>query len=126
MATYTYDPSEADTISIIRGLIGDTAVGVSGAQGSAFFADQTITARYGANGSAPLLSAASLLRTWANQITATKPKQRKFGDTEDQKFDPKALTDLASRYEAQAGAGGTWERIEAVDNSLPRFPFGGY
>ena len=124
-ATYNYDPTEADTISLVRGLIGDTSVGVGGLQGSASFADQTITARYAANGTSPALAAASLLRTWANQLI-TQPKSQKFGDWAETLADPKAMLDLAERYEAAAGAGGTWSRVEGKDYSLPRVPLGGW
>lgn len=117
--TVSYDPAEADTISQVRGIIADGVINVA----TAHFQDATITARIAKASGNLNLAAADLLRAWASFITATKPKQRRFGDSEDQIFDPKAMLDRAAFLEANEGLDGVWERIDATSPNFPRMPW---
>lgn len=118
---FTYNDDEHDSVSQIRGLLGDVT-------SPGHFSDETITARYSANQSNAYLAAATLAETWANQLT-TQPAMVKAGGVEKQYpvTQMKDMRELAIRLRGLAGEpDGTWERVEATDWQLPRSPYRGY
>lgn len=113
--TASYDINEADNVSKVRGLIGDTDLT------AVRFADETITARFTLNGSNIYLAAASCLQSLLNAIIAS-PNKLRFADYEQTQNDPKLLQQLIDQLRAQSGLWGNWERYETSDWQLPRWP----
>jgi hypothetical protein len=113
--SFSYDPSEADNISKVRGKIGDTDQTVPR------FQDETITARLLTNNSNPFLAAADLLDTILT-VMSSGPSEVKFADYQEKQGTLKDLRDRITELKAQSGQYGNWERWEVSDYQLPRWP----
>ncbi len=112
----SYDINEADNVSKVRGLIGDTDVTAPR------FQDETIAARINAAGSNLFTAARDLLYSIYTQIVVGGIRRKRIGYVDTDFFSPaeglKARIDELAAYAAL----GVWGRYEVSDWELPRWP----
>lgn len=111
-----YDPTEADNISKVRGLIGDTDMTAPR------FPDETITARIISAGSNLYAAARDLLMTVYTQLLTSGVRRKRIGGVDTDFWDPATGLKLRIDELAAYAAIGTWERYEVSDFELPRWP----